>query len=40
MGFVWFDQAQDDPPYHQDWRLADDRALQTVFRTDAAGIGG
>jgi hypothetical protein len=40
LGLVWFDQAQHDPPYHQDWRLADDRALQTVFRTDAAGTGG
>jgi mannan endo-1,4-beta-mannosidase len=40
LGLVWFDQAQNNPPYHQDWRLADDRALQTVFRTDAAGIGG
>ncbi|HUN36682.1 MAG TPA: glycosyl hydrolase [Trebonia sp.] len=38
LGFVWFDQAQNDPPYHQDWRLADNRALEATFRTDAASI--
>ena len=40
LGLVWFDQAQNDPPYHQDWRLADDPSRLTVFRTDAASIGG
>jgi len=40
LGFVWFDQAQYNPPYHQDWRLADDRSLLAVFRTDAASAGG
>jgi mannan endo-1,4-beta-mannosidase len=32
LGFAWFDQAQDDPPYHQDWRLADDPAALAAFR--------
>lgn len=40
LGLVWFDQAQHKPPYHQDWRLADDRTRLSLFRTDAAGIEG
>lgn len=34
-GFVWFDKAQHDPPYHQDWHLADDPAALTAFRAAA-----
>jgi mannan endo-1,4-beta-mannosidase len=39
LGLVWFDQAQNNPPYHQDWRLADDRERLAMFRKDAAAIG-
>ena len=31
-GLVWFDKAQHDPPYHQDWHLADDPAALAAFR--------
>jgi hypothetical protein len=36
LGFVWFDEAQDDGPYHQDWRLEDDPAALAAFK-QAAG---
>jgi hypothetical protein len=32
LGFVWFDQAQNGSPYHQDWRLEDDPAALAAFR--------
>lgn len=32
LGFVWFDQAQHDGIYHQDWRLEDDPAALAEFR--------
>lgn len=32
LGFVWFDQAQHDGPYHQDWRLEDAPAALAAFR--------
>jgi mannan endo-1,4-beta-mannosidase len=32
LGFAWFDHAQDDPPYHQDWKLSDDPAALAAFR--------
>lgn len=32
LGFVWFDKAQDDGIYHQDWRLQDDPAALKEFR--------
>jgi hypothetical protein len=31
-GLVWFDKAQNDPPYHLDWHLADDPAALSAFR--------
>jgi Glycosyl hydrolase family 26 len=34
-GLVWFDQAQDDPPYHLDWHLANDPAALAAFRAAA-----
>ena len=40
LGLVWFDQAQNDPPYHQDWRLADDHVRLNQFRKDAAALVG
>ena len=32
LGLVWFDQAQHDGRYHQDWRLEDDPAALAEFR--------
>lgn len=32
LGFVWFDHAQNDPPYHQDWKMSDDAAAVAAFR--------
>lgn len=32
LGLVWFDQKQNDGPYHQDWRLEDDPAALAAFR--------
>ncbi len=31
-GLIWFDQAQHDGIYHQDWRLEDNPALLAAFR--------
>lgn len=33
LGLVWFDQAQHDGTYHQDWRLEDDPAALAAFRS-------
>jgi mannan endo-1,4-beta-mannosidase len=38
LGLVWFDIAQDDGLYHQDWHLEDDPAAVTVFRHAASGL--
>ena len=35
LGFVWFDEAQNDGIYHQDWRLQDDPAALAEFRAAA-----
>lgn len=35
LGLVWFDEAQHTPPYHLDWRLADDPSALTAYK--AAG---
>jgi hypothetical protein len=35
LGLVWFDQAQDQPPYHLDWHLADDPQALAAFRAAA-----
>jgi Glycosyl hydrolase family 26 len=32
MGFIWFDQAQDDGIDHQDWRLQDNPSILAAFR--------
>lgn len=32
LGLVWFDIAQHDGIYHQDWRIEDSRAAETSFR--------
>lgn len=36
LGFVWFDQAQHDGLYHQDWRIEDDPAALAAFRQAAS----
>lgn len=35
LGLVWFDQAQHDGIYHQDWRLEDSPAAAAAFRRAA-----
>jgi mannan endo-1,4-beta-mannosidase len=36
LGFVWYDQAQNDGPYHQDWRLEGNPPAVAAFRAAAA----
>ena len=36
LGLVWFDIAQDDGIYHQDWRLENSPAAEAAFRRGAA----
>jgi Glycosyl hydrolase family 26 len=36
LGFVWYDQAQNDGIYHQDWRLEGHRKAIAAFRAAAA----
>jgi Glycosyl hydrolase family 26 len=38
LGLVWFDIAQNDGLYHQDWHLEDDPAAVTAFRHAASGL--
>ncbi len=38
LGLVWFDIAQDDGLYHQDWHLEGNPASVTAFRRAAAGL--
>ncbi len=39
LGVVWFDVAQDDGIYHQDWRLEDSPAAIAVFRQGLRSLG-
>jgi len=39
LGFVWFDQNQNDPPYHQRWRLESSPGGLAAFRAAAKGYG-
>jgi Glycosyl hydrolase family 26 len=32
LGVIWFDESQNDGPYHQDWRLEDNLAALAAFR--------
>jgi hypothetical protein len=32
LGVVWFDIAQHDGLYHQDWRIEDNQAAEYAFR--------
>jgi mannan endo-1,4-beta-mannosidase len=36
LGFVWYDQAQSDGPFHQDWQLEGDSYAVAAFRAAAA----
>jgi mannan endo-1,4-beta-mannosidase len=38
LGLVWFDVAQNDGAYHQDWRLEDDPPALAEFRREAATL--
>jgi hypothetical protein len=38
LGLVWFDIAQDDGVYHQDWHIEDSPPAVAAFRRDAAGM--
>ena len=38
LGLVWFDIAQHQGIYHQDWRLEDHQAAETAFRRAAAAL--
>jgi mannan endo-1,4-beta-mannosidase len=38
LGLVWFDIAQDDGTYHQDWHIEDNPAAETAFRHRASSL--
>ena len=38
LGLVWFDIAQNDGVYHQDWHLEDNPSAVTAFRHAASGL--
>jgi mannan endo-1,4-beta-mannosidase len=38
LGLVWFDIAQDDGTYHQDWHIEDSPAAETAFRRGASSL--
>jgi mannan endo-1,4-beta-mannosidase len=38
LGLVWFDIAQDNGIYHQDWHIEDDPAAETAFRRGCAAL--
>ena len=38
LGLVWFDIAQNDGVYHQDWHLEDNPAAVSAFRHAASGL--
>ena len=38
LGLVWFDIAQHNGVYHQDWRIEDDQAAETAFRRSASTL--
>jgi Glycosyl hydrolase family 26 len=39
VGFLWFDEAQDDGPYHEDWRLEGNTAALAAFKASARQWG-
>jgi Glycosyl hydrolase family 26 len=38
LGLVWFDIAQDQGTYHQDWHIEDNPAAEAAFRRGASGL--
>jgi hypothetical protein len=38
LGLVWFDIAQNDGLYHQDWHIEDSPSAEAAFRRGAAGL--
>jgi hypothetical protein len=38
LGLVWFDIAQDNGIYHQDWHIEDNPLAETAFRHAAAAL--
>jgi hypothetical protein len=38
LGLVWFDIAQDNGVYHQDWHIEDSQAARTAFRRCASAL--
>jgi hypothetical protein len=38
LGLVWFDIAQDDGRYHQDWRIENSQSAEAAFRLGAARL--
>jgi mannan endo-1,4-beta-mannosidase len=38
LGLVWFDIAQDDGTYHQDWHIEDSPAAETAFRRGVSSL--
>ena len=38
LGLVWFDIAQHNGVYHQDWRIEDNQAAKMAFRRDASAL--
>jgi mannan endo-1,4-beta-mannosidase len=38
LGLVWFDIAQNNGIYHQDWHIEDDPAAETAFRRGASAL--
>jgi hypothetical protein len=38
LGLVWFDIAQNDGLYHQNWRIEDSPAAQVAFRAGASAL--
>jgi Glycosyl hydrolase family 26 len=38
LGLIWFDIAQDNGIYHQDWHIEDSPAAVTAFRRDASAM--
>jgi Glycosyl hydrolase family 26 len=38
LGLVWFDIAQDDGLYHQDWHIEDSMAAERAFRREASAL--
>ena len=38
LGLVWFDKAQDDGIYHQNWRIEDNFQAERAFQLGLSGL--